>query len=386
MALKVTHFILDHRLGGPHVYVQTLSLALASDVQSTIVTAGRGPITQVAMLNLRRWFRPLYLLEVPLNAIFIIVRFGLFCRPSLFHVHGAANIAPLLAAFFCRMPVVWHFHETVTAQRSLARLGSWLIRFIRHRVVTVAPTARTVFGHPNAVLALGAVDVKFWNPEMAHSSTNFQAALGSALGSKSLRILAVANLNPLKGLDTLVDALPLAELPVNLDIIGAELDTHVSYIRTIKKRVADAITAHPEISVRFLGKQSATSIRTCLAGCDVFVLPSRSEACPIALLEAMAMARPVIATDVGAVRKVLPAAQHAFICAPDCPRELASAINKMGRVQSNERERLGQGNRLAVESNFTPARLAKDIFNCYTSLLTSDFKDIDDRLGSSRPD
>jgi len=362
---RVIHFILDHRVGGPHVYVQTLSKALGYTVNSTLVTAGRGPVTDVALLNLRRWFRPLYALEVLLNAFVISVRFGLFHRPSLFHVHGAANIAPLLAALFCRMPVVWHFHETVTGQRTLARIGGWLVRHTRHRVVTVAVAARAVFGQPNAHLAPGAVDITFWDSKLVEPFLANRAITGVS----PLRLLAVANLNPLKGLDTLIDALPISGLPIELNIIGAELDTHANYTSVIKRRAVEIASNHPEISIHFLGKQPATSIRTHLAVCDVFILPSRSEACPLALIEAMAMARPVIATDVGAVREVLPFAQHAFICPPNHPQKLATAIAEMGKLSSKDRTRLAQENRAAVELNFTPAHLARNLLKCYQLLL-----------------
>ena len=367
MEFSVIHFILDHRVGGPHVYVQTLSAAFGTVVNSTLVTTGRGPVTEVALLNLRRWFRPLYLLEVPLNALLIMIRFGLLRRPSLFHVHGAANIAPLIAAFLCRVPVVWHFHETVTGQRTLARIGNWLVKHTPHRMVTVAAAARAVFGQPNAMLAPGAVDITFWDPKLVDPIP----ILRENTGPSPLRLLAVANLNPLKGLDTLIEALPLTGLPIDLSIVGAELDTHANYANLIKEKVAEIVASYPEITVRFLGKQPASSIRTYLSSCDAFVLPSRSEACPIALLEAMAMARPVIATDVGAVREMLPTTQHVFVCRPDRPRELASAIAELNKLSLNDLEIIAQENRRAIELNFTPARLAVKLLNCYRALLNT---------------
>lgn len=362
---RAVHFILDHRIGGPHVYVRTLFAAFGTVVNSTLVTTGRGPMTEVALLNLRRWFRPLYAFEVPLNALLIMIRFGLFRRPSLFHVHGAANIAPLLAAFFCRVPVVWHFHETVTGQRTLACLGKWLVKHTPHRMVTVAASAREVFGLADAMLAPGAVDAKFWDPKLVDP-----IPISRVISRRSpLRLLAVANLNPLKGIDTLIDALPLTGLPIDLNIVGAELDTHANYAHTVKERAVEIAAAYPEITVCFLGKQSASSIRAYLSNCDVFVLPSRSEACPIALLEAMAMARPVIATDVGAVREILPAVQHIFICCPDSPLKLASTIAEMNKLPLNNLEKIAQENRIAIELNFTPAHLAVNLLKCYQLLL-----------------
>jgi glycosyltransferase involved in cell wall biosynthesis len=184
----------------------------------------------------------------------------------------------------------------------------------------------------------------------------------------------VANLNPLKGLDTLIDALPLTGLPIELNIVGDELDTHAKYANLIKEKVAEIVASYPEITVRFIGKQPASSIRTYLSSCDVFVLPSRSEACPIALLEAMAMARPVIATDVGAVREILPTTQHIFVCRPDSPRELALTIVKLNKHSLYGLEIIAKENRREIEVNFSPASLAANLLNCYQSLLNGRIK------------
>lgn len=361
---RVIHFILDHRVGGPHVYVQTLSAALGTVVSSTLVTAGSGPVTEVALLNLRRWFRPLYSFEVLFNAFFIMIRFGVFRRPSLFHVHGVVNIAPLLAAFFCRVPVVWHFHETVNSQRYLALLGGLLIRNTRHHVVTAAKSARETFSQPSAIWAPAAVNVKFWDLSKADNNGCDQ----KLKNHKVLHFLTIANLNPLKGIDVLIDALPLTHQPIELNIIGAELDTQEKYIKLLKKKASEISDQRPDIVIRFLGEQSSESIRTYLSKCDVFIVSSRSEAGPIVLLEAMAMARPVITTDVGSVRDFLPISQNAFICSPDDSFALASSIKEIYKLSSAEREMLGQENRSAIELKFTPERLADNLLRCYRSL------------------
>lgn len=64
--------------------------------------------------------------------------------------------------------------------------------------------------------------------------------------------------------------------------------------------------------------------------CDLFALSSDTEQMPVSLLEAMASALPVAATDVGDVRAMLPPEQHAFLVAPaagaEGERALAAAL------------------------------------------------------------
>jgi glycosyltransferase involved in cell wall biosynthesis len=98
-------------------------------------------------------------------------------------------------------------------------------------------------------------------------------------------------------------------------------------------------------TVRLLGERH--DVPALLKAMDVFVLPSRTEGLPVALLEAMSTGLPIVATDVGGVPGA--AGDGGLIVPPENPEALAGALARLLDDQS-ERTRLGeQARRRAVD-------------------------------------
>lgn len=348
-AVTVFHFILDPRVGGPHVYIRTLAEGLPPPFHTVVVTAGKGPMTDWPLVNWRHIVKALYPLEVLANVLVICWRFRSDSRRAciLFDVHGAANLAPLIAARVLRIPVVWHFHETFVAFSRLAQIGRILLRGIRHRKVVVAKAATQAFRLMDAVVLPGGVDTAFWSPSPA-------AKPASALPEK-FRFLAVGNLNPLKGFDVLIDALAGLGGQWRLDVVGAELATFAEYATMLRDK-ATRIGGGGKI--RFLGWQSPAEILGLLHGAHVFLLPSRSEACPLALLEAMAAACPCIATDVGDVRQILDNGARGLLVPADQPAALRKALRDVMAMSVDERRAMGMRARQGVKALYAKDQLA----------------------------
>lgn len=82
-----------------------------------------------------------------------------------------------------------------------------------------------------------------------------------------------------------------------------------------------------EQHVEMLGRRS--DIPELLEAMDLFVLPSRREGFPIAVLEAMACGKPVVATDVGGVSEIISNGEDGIIVPPENSNALADAILKL---------------------------------------------------------
>lgn len=82
-----------------------------------------------------------------------------------------------------------------------------------------------------------------------------------------------------------------------------------------------------EGNIRFCGEVSAA--RDLLGAVDIFVMPSLAEGQPLALLEAMAMAKPVVASDIPAMSRTAAAGHEALLVPPGDSQRLAAAILKL---------------------------------------------------------
>lgn len=117
---------------------------------------------------------------------------------------------------------------------------------------------------------------------------------------------------------------------------------------------------------RFVGFRS--DIPEILSLMDVFALPSILEGLPRALLEAMALAKPVIATRIDGVREVVEHGATGLLIPPGEPAALADAIVRLVR-DGNLAARLGAAARRCVVTRFTVDRMVAEVDRLYATAL-----------------
>ncbi len=164
----------------------------------------------------------------------------------------------------------------------------------------------------------------------------------------------VGVLTPQKGHEDLIGAVAILAArgvapPTRL--IGSPSPAHPGYEAELR-----AAAASSGADVRFAPGDDVPSL---LAGIDVFVLASvaRSEGMPTAILEAMIAGKPVVATDVGAVRELVADGETALLVPPGRPTALAAAIERL-LTDDALRARLGAAGRERALRDFGLDRLA----------------------------
>jgi glycosyltransferase involved in cell wall biosynthesis len=132
--------------------------------------------------------------------------------------------------------------------------------------------------------------------------------------------------------------------------------------------LARASQSHLAEKIKFVGHQEAPL--TFLRSVDVFVLPSRSEGMSNALLEAMAIGLPCIATDVGSNRELLLGSRHAGVVCEATSDGIFLAMRAIGRERTT-RDRLGRAARLVVEENYSLQQMVRAYEELYASFWNS---------------
>lgn len=179
------------------------------------------------------------------------------------------------------------------------------------------------------------------------------------LPSRGILVGTVASLTPQKGHSVLLEAVPR---------IAASCP-HVSFAFIGEGGLEGSLRAKVHAlgmdnRVFLLGPVPALEIMGLL---DIFVLPSLWEGMPVALLEAMSMERPVVATDVGGVGEAVLDGETGILIPPGDPDSIARAIVALIR-NVNLRAALGKRARKRVEATFSFEKGARELEGIYLEL------------------
>jgi teichuronic acid biosynthesis glycosyltransferase TuaC len=151
------------------------------------------------------------------------------------------------------------------------------------------------------------------------------ARLAHDIGEGDPLILCAGDLAELKGHHRVIRALKAlveASIPAQLLIVGG-VGRSGRYAAALHRQVDDSGL---QDRVRFVGEVTQTVLAELMSAADVFCLASSSEGWPNVVNEALACGTPVVATDVGAVRQMLPTPQFGCIVPVDAPDALVEAL------------------------------------------------------------
>lgn len=118
--------------------------------------------------------------------------------------------------------------------------------------------------------------------------------------------------------------------------------------------------------VIFTGFRS--DIRDILAAVDLLVVPSLLEGFPMIILEAMAMAKPIVATNIDGITEQITNGENGILVPPKDPAALATAVIRL-LVDKKSAQIMGMASRKKVEQEFSVEKMVSETEKVYMALL-----------------
>lgn len=283
-------------------------------------------------------------------------------RIDIIHTHlTRAAYYGLLLGLLTRKPVVSTVHVFTSdpAYRWLSRLGNPLIAVsdaVRRWLIEYGVPAGEVQTVYNAT--------DFVSLNGAHTNAPLEVRGEFGLPPNSKLIGVFAKVTPIKGQDLLLEALP--------QVLRLHPDVHVLFVGSMEgdfarrtQQRAQELEIHRQVI--FTGLRA--DVARLMQAVDVVTLPSRSETFGLAVLEAMALGKPVVATRVGGLPELVRDGETGILV-DFTAASLAHALNEL-LTSAELRNRLGQTARTFACQFYTPERMVRHIEAVYARALTA---------------
>lgn len=270
---------------------------------------------------------------------------------------------PFVAASERRgIPCLWHIHEMLGSGLSFdLKEDEFAVAVERaSRIVTVSHASRQRFEEYCRSLGVSAPEAI-----VVHNGVGVPESFRPYEPADPVKLLCVGNLQPHKGYHILIDAVAVVAARgrrVALTVLG---DGDPAYLLRLWEQ---SIRAGVNERLHFLTAELDVGRR--IRDADMVVNPSLVENFSLAIAEAMAHAKPVVATDIGGTKELLTDGETGALVPAGDPDALAHAIITF--IENPEfARRCGEKAREHIERNLTTAKQAAQFQEVYAAMLSS---------------
>ena len=361
--MKIVHFAKFYppEYGGIESVTEALAedhAAEGHDVEVVCFTRELPQLEQVGRLSLRRVKVQKEIASQPLAISYLNACKAAARNADVVHVHTPNMLAALAVLRLPRhVRLVIHWHADIENKGTLGRLVRPIERAILRRADIIVTTTKayaeassTLAGFKDRVrvVPIGIADVA--------RASKLEVATPPY-------VLFVGRLVPYKGLNVLLDAIPLVKSNVEFHIVGTGPQLAELREQTQRLGIADR--------VRFLGRVEEDQLNDLMVGAAVFCLPSvnRLEAFGVVLLEAMRAGRAIISTNIPGSGVPWVNATGLNVPVRD-PRALAEGIVQL-LADPEEAARLGRLARSRFENDFSRELMSRRFLRLYHQLLNN---------------
>jgi len=382
--IKVVRIIARLNIGGPAIHAILLSEGLDKNRFETQLVIGRPDRFEGDMSNLAR-MKKLNLKYIPklsrkigfydIEAFFELLKFINKVKPDIVHTHTAkAGTLGRLAAIVSRVPIRIHtFHGHVfngyfspwkarlfiLVEKFLSLFTTKTIAVSKGVEEEIVNVLKVVPKEKSVVIGLGLELEKFLKNNTLKGK--FRANTGAS--KDDLLIGIVGRLVPIKNHKMFLEVArkirnKQPHLKAKFVIIG-DGETRESLTDYAKK-------LNLGNDVCFTGW--AEDLPSMYADLDIVVLTSLNEGTPLSLIEAMASAKPIVATDVGGVKDIIQDGENGLLAKAN---DVETFSEKLISLLQDKEKRLSMGlrGREFAKNTFQKERLVKDVEDLYEECL-----------------
>ncbi len=399
--IRILRLIARLNIGGPAIQAITLSSELPGDRYQTLLVCGslgpgEGDMTYLAV---DKWLHRFVVKELgrnislldDLKSLFIIRKIIKHFKPDIVHTHTAkAGTLGRLAVLSLRTPFllskkirVYHtfhghtFHSYfnrlktfifILVERFLARFTDSIIVVSEQQKKDICDTFKIADEKKVQIIRLG-FDLSVYEKNKPKERILVKNN-DSCKNPESLRVGIVGRLTPIKNHFMLLEAINYLRVSARIDrfkfiVVGD------GELKTILMKAAEKLNVRDAISFRGWQKD----MPAVYSKLDAVVLTSKNEGTPVAIIEAMAASRPVVATAVGGVPDLIGSVlekkpdgfqigERGLILPSENAKALAAALLFVLENRKDLKPMIRRAQEFAV-ANYSQQRLLNDIKTLY---------------------
>lgn len=288
-------------------------------------------------------------------------------RPDIVHVEWltiASRCLPLLSRWNGPVVVSCRGSELTTGEPLSNQASPAVLPEVFHRADAVHVVSRAKC---EEAMQHGLDPAKAAVIRPAVDASLFRPAFAPPRRGRQFRIVCVSWLRWLKGYEYAL--LAIRELagqgvPVRLEILGSDPPADMGEPGQLTRILHTVRELGLEERVRVHGHLPPQQVRSHLQSADALLHSSLTEGLPNVVIEAMACAVPVVATDVGGTREAVRDGVDGFLVPPRAPSAAAGALHRLW-LDPELRCRIGRAARERVEAEFTIERQTGEWLELY---------------------
>ena len=386
--MKVLNVLLDNHIGGPQIRVLSVAKELRKFGIETIMVSPKeeGDFAQRARNEHFKAYRIILYGPKHFNSFvsvlanlrwFIMFSFSVFAianiikkeKIDIVHTNGLINLQAPVAAFLMRRKVVWYLSSSLFPKIVVSLLMPF-VRVISDQIVIIAKRLEEYhFGNTKNLTKISiiyeCVDINKFNPINIPKSNKDKLKREFNIVSHDMIVGCVGSINPTKGYEYFIQSANLIKKEFNnikFMIVGAKSNSQRRYHQKLQTLIS---LLDMEQDIIFIGARD--DVPQILSIFDIFVLSSVSEGGPRVTIEAMAMEKAIVATDVGAVSEQVLDGETGIIVPPKNPKAIAEAVLFL-LEHRDERIEMGKKARERVKEMFSLERCVEEHKRLYKNM------------------